>query len=190
MERYLLLAIGWTIYFIVHSALADDSVKNYSKRMLGNGFRFYRLFYVLISSGGLLYLIYYNAIIDNDRILESGFFILFGYVWMSLGAMVIFLSFKDYSLRGFLGLKLEDHKLKTDGLLAYVRHPIYLGTVLIVIGYWFVSPYLSTLVSVTCIFVYLAIGIQLEEKKLIKAFGESYVKYKKKVPMIFPRIRT
>jgi methanethiol S-methyltransferase len=39
-----------------------------------------------------------------------------------------------------------------------------------------------------CTLVYLVAGIYLEEQKLIKVFGERYLDYRKKVPMLIPRI--
>ncbi len=42
---------------------------------------------------------------------------------------------------------------------------------------------LTTLIS---LFVYLPFGIWLEEKKLIRHFGQAYLDYRQKVPALFP----
>ncbi|WP_332369713.1 hypothetical protein [Spirosoma telluris] len=35
-------------------------------------------------------------------------------------------------------------------------------------------------------FAYLRVGIYFEERKLVKTFGEDYVRYQLQVPMLFP----
>ena len=39
-------------------------------------------------------------------------------------------------------------------------------------------------------FVYLPIGIALEERKLIAAFGEEYRRYRREVPALIPHLHT
>ncbi len=112
------------------------------------------------------------------------------------GVLVIQRSFRYYKLTGFLGfLQLskpeapESNGLQTNGILKYVRHPLYTGTLMIMIGYWFFSPTLINLVSCLSIVFYLAIGIRLEERKLIIEFGNDYLEYQKKVPMLIPSFK-
>ena len=90
----------------------------------------------------------------------------------------------------YVGLESDaQEQFKADGILKYVRHPIYSATVLIVIAFWLFIPNVTTLVSACCIFNYLAIGIPLEEWKLIKKYGEAYREYKDRVPSIMPKIK-
>ena len=49
-------------------------------------------------------------------------------------------------------------------------------------------PYLNNLLACSVITLYTVIGARLEEKKLVMQFGEQYVLYKQKVPMIIPRL--
>jgi protein-S-isoprenylcysteine O-methyltransferase Ste14 len=94
-----------------------------------------------------------------------------------------------YSLKKFLGLsKKEESELQIKGILKYVRHPIYCGTILIIIGYWFFNPTIATTVTCITTFLYLPIGILLEEKSLIREFGETYLNYKRKVPALIPKL--
>lgn len=115
----------------------------------------------------------------------------FALIFAAFGIIVIKSGFKKFDLSEFLGLKpeSEEGELVNDGIHKHIRHPLYLGTILIAVGYWLYTPDLSTLISVMAIFIYLAIGIRLEEKKLVKEFGEDYIKYQSKVPMLFPRIK-
>ncbi len=73
------------------------------------------------------------------------------------------------------------------GLFAYVRHPLYLGILLIYLG--FVLGSFSILSFVTYIFVFFVYN-QLaifEEQDLERAFGEEYLEYKKRVSRWIPR---
>lgn len=181
MNSYFLLFIGWVVYFFLHSFLATDRVK---KRFSPRAFR---MFYVLLSTGGLLALLFYNGSIHALK-----FFVSEGPVrYLSLaftvfGVMTIQSSFRQFSLRGFVGVSDEKKELKTDGILQYVRHPIQAGLILVVIGFFFFLPNMPTLISCLCILVYIPIGLYFEEKKLIKMYGDVYRDYRKKVPAIFP----
>jgi protein-S-isoprenylcysteine O-methyltransferase Ste14 len=57
-----------------------------------------------------------------------------------------------------------------------------------VLGYFLFEPTLANLASALCIFLYLPLGIYLEEKKLIQQYGDRYIQYKKEVPAILPKI--
>jgi protein-S-isoprenylcysteine O-methyltransferase Ste14 len=76
--------------------------------------------------------------------------------------------------------------LELGGLNRYVRHPLYFGTLLFVWGLFFVFPFLNSLLACIVITLYTVLGAVLEEKKLIKQFGEQYVLYKEQVPMLVP----
>ncbi|HZY80704.1 MAG TPA: isoprenylcysteine carboxylmethyltransferase family protein [Cyclobacteriaceae bacterium] len=181
MIEYLLLIGGWALYFTLHSVLAMDSVKaKFPPRV-------FRLFYVLISTAGLLALLFYNGSIHSLK-----FFVSDGpirYVSLMLttfGVMLIQSSFRQYSFKGFVGFGEEKKELRTDGVLQFVRHPILAGVILVTIGFFFFIPNLPTLISCACIMIYIPIGMFFEEKKLIAIYGDQYLEYKKKVPAIVP----
>jgi len=188
---YVILFMGWVLYFVVHSLLASSTVKNWAQFHLKKGYKYYRITYSLISTLGLFIMLLINATIEPSVLLAKSSFT--NYVSLMLaafGTIIISRSFKSYSFKEFIGLDRERNRnLRTDGILNYVRHPIYLGTVLIVSGYWFFSPTLATSITTLVIFTYLPIGMALEEKKLIKTFGEDYLEYKRRVPAIFPRLK-
>lgn len=78
--------------------------------------------------------------------------------------------------------------LKLDGIHKYVRHPLYLGTLLFIWGLFFLFPLLNNLIAVVIINLYVLIGVPLEEKKLLKEFGNEYAEYKKQVPRLLPKV--
>lgn len=81
-------------------------------------------------------------------------------------------------------------ELKLDGIHHYVRHPLYLGTLLFIWGLVFVFPMLSNLIAVIIITGYVLIGIRLEEKKLLDEFGSAYRDYISRVPKLIPGFKT
>lgn len=74
--------------------------------------------------------------------------------------------------------------LSREGAYGWVRHPAYLLT----LAAWFVTPMLSLdrLAFGIGMAVYLAIGIRLEERRLVAKFGQAYLDYQRTVPMLFP----
>jgi methanethiol S-methyltransferase len=189
MTGYGLLALGWTIYFAIHSVLAADRVKIFFKNLLHGGFQFYRIIYSLLSTVGLLGLLFLNAMIGGNLVINpQGIVRYLSLMLATFGVIIVSRAFKEHDALSFVGFRQEEMKFNRSGILNYVRHPIYSGTILIVIGFFLFTPTLATLVSTVCIFVYLPIGIYLEEKKLVQLFGDQYIRYKKEVPSLIPRL--
>lgn len=190
MTKIIWLILGWILYFAIHSLLADREIKQKINEVMNEKFKYYRLMYVLISSAGLMILFLFNANIDSPDFFDnSGWARYLSLMFAAFGVIIIKIAFRSYHFSSFVGMTPElPQPLITSGLLGSVRHPIYSGTILIAIGFWLFSPDLPTSVSVACIFAYLPIGIYLEEKKLIAEFGEQYLVYKKRTPVIFPRL--
>lgn len=181
----------WVGYFMLHSVFAADGVKQYFRKHFQSGYRYYRLLYVGLSTIGLFAMLLLNASIASVYLIESG-----GWNWyfsLMLATFAIFIfkaAFKQYSLRGFAGFESdEQEQFKADGILKRVRHPIYSATILMVMAFWFFIPNVTTLISACCIFIYLAIGIPLEERKLIKKYGDAYRDYRNRVPSIIPKLK-
>ena len=198
MNKYhIVLVLAWAIYFFLHSYFASEAVKDYFRQKFTSGYRYYRLFYNLLASGGLFLILFLNGAISSPFLLEvNQFTSVTGLILATWGFFVIRIAFKTYDLQKFLGTKFVTNdqdkyisELITSGIRGHIRHPIYAGTILIVIGFWVFRPSLTHLISVLCIFIYLYIGIMLEEKRLIKEFGNKYIEYQKKVPMLIPRIK-
>jgi protein-S-isoprenylcysteine O-methyltransferase Ste14 len=183
MNSYILLVASWIAYFSIHSLMA---IENFKKRFNP---RTYRIVYSLIATIGLLFLLSLNGGIQAADFFESkGFIKYISLMLATFGVMVMQSSFKQYGLKSFLGLAAEKNQLREDGILKYIRHPIYAGIILISLGFFLFIPNLPTMISSICILTYLPIGIYLEEKKLVKYFGDLYIDYKKRVPSLIPRL--
>ncbi len=74
-----------------------------------------------------------------------------------------------------------------SGVFGYVRHPLYLGVLLIYLGFVFGSFSMLSLFTLLCIFFVYNYLANFEEKDLERMFGEEYLQYKKRVPRWFPR---
>jgi methanethiol S-methyltransferase len=185
-----ILALGWIFYFVIHSVLASVSVKDYFAKKLGNGFKYYRVTYSIISTVGLILLVTLNAIIPADYFFERTSVMRYiSLMLATFGVMTIQLAFRQYPLKSFLGFREEKNELKIEGILKVIRHPIYSGIYLVTVGFFLFVPNLPTLISCLCIFIYLPIGIYLEERKLIKFYRAEYEKYKKEVPGLIPGMK-
>ncbi|MGY3212269.1 methyltransferase family protein [Mucilaginibacter sp. HD30] len=79
------------------------------------------------------------------------------------------------------------HHLKTNGLYGMVRHPSYLGLLLILLGVGFFT---GNSVSLFIVFVpsllALIYRMQVEENALMAEFGADYIDYKNRVARIIP----
>ncbi len=191
LQPYLILAAAWALYLFLHSAMASLWFKD-KVRSAGISDQVYRLIYSILSTVLLFGLLLLNGSTPGGYFLEKSTFL--KYVGMFLAAGGIFVlraTFKQYSVRQFLGLKNEPSgaALNKSGILSRIRHPMYSATILITLGFLLFDPRLPTLVSMLCIYVYIPIGIWFEEKKLVREFGELYKKYRRDVPALVPRIR-
>lgn len=77
--------------------------------------------------------------------------------------------------------------LANTGPYAHMRHPQYLGFVLIMVGFLFQWPTVVTLAMFPLlVFMYLRLA-RREERDAIAEFGEIYVAYMREVPAFLPR---
>ena len=178
---------GWVVYLAMHSVLADGNVKAAAERVFGNGYRFYRLGYTIISTAGLFGLMFLSGSIPGDYFFERGPFRFISFLLTLGGVILIQASLRNNRLKPFLGFSPEEPGFRTAGLLSWIRHPIHAGVILITLSFFIFIPNLPTLVSCGCVLLYLPIGIYLEERKMIAAYGDAYRKYREEVPALFPR---
>ena len=80
------------------------------------------------------------------------------------------------------------HRLATTGPYAYVRHPQYVGFILIMLGFLLQWPTLPTLVMFPILVVMYVRLARREEREALAAFGEAYARYAANTPAFFPRI--
>lgn len=82
----------------------------------------------------------------------------------------------------------QRHELATTGPYAHVRHPQYVGFVLIMLGFLVQWPTLLTLAMFpVLVWMYVRLARQ-EEREAIAEFGEAYRDYARRVPAFVPRL--
>jgi protein-S-isoprenylcysteine O-methyltransferase Ste14 len=183
--------LSWGIYFFLHSYLASVACKDWvDKHMPRLNYR-YRMIYNGVSIVGLIPILYFLASTSSVFLFEKTTTLKYIALMLATwGIILVKTAFKTYNIREFIGTNKNESKsefVKT-GLLKYMRHPIYTGTILIIIGFWLFIPSILNLTTVLCVFIYLVFGIRLEEEKLINEFGEEYENFQQEVPMLFPSI--
>lgn len=193
----LLLILFWTLYLALHSLLASGRVKRSVERHWPGLRPWYRLLYNLVAVAGLLGLGWYQGTLPRQWLWEPSLWSGGGGVSLALSGLAIAaLALRGYDLGAFAGtrqLRSEaaidpEEGLVTEGLHRYMRHPLYTATVLLLLGWLLLRPSTVTLTAVGCMLVYLRIGIHFEEAKLMARYGEAYRSYRRKVPMLFPKV--
>lgn len=83
----------------------------------------------------------------------------------------------------------DEHTLKTSGLYKVIRHPSYLGLLLIITGLGVSLDSLAGLLALLVPgFIALNYRIAIEERALIEEFGKQYKDYKNRVKKLLPGI--
>jgi protein-S-isoprenylcysteine O-methyltransferase Ste14 len=82
----------------------------------------------------------------------------------------------------------KNHELATQGVYAHVRHPQYVGFILIMFGFLVQWPTILTLVMFpVLVFMYVRLAIS-EERQVEKDFGQAWRDYAARTPRFFPRL--
>lgn len=196
--NYIVIALIWAVYCVLHSYLISIQFTQRMKLVLKDYYAFYRLFYVFVSTLLLIPVFIYTHPLASEVIITyhpPWSVIRFALMMSSLLVFVrAFLI--DYDLLFFFGFRqilmfgkksVEPHgTIKRKGLLGVVRHPMYLA---LIIYLWCQTFRLSDIVVNAVLTVYVVIGTILEEKKLVLEFGNDYLQYQHEVPMLIPFVR-
>ncbi|NML21049.1 isoprenylcysteine carboxylmethyltransferase family protein [Pseudoflavitalea sp. G-6-1-2] len=182
----------WLLFGLLHSLLAAEGVKRWFSRLMGNHFRYYRLYYSLLSFmllGGILFYQYNQPDISLFVIplwlrIPAWLLLIAAIAIMSICIRKYFFHLSGIDV--LFPAKQQSDKLETGGLNRYVRHPLYSGTILLVICLFVLFPTGGNLVDASMIILYTCIGTLFEEKKLRRIFGEAYKEYQQRVPMLLP----
>jgi len=191
----LILATYWILYFVLHSILASNWLKEVFKKKFLKLYPFYRLTYNAIALVTLFFVLNYQQSIPpifffKKTLLSQSI----GYLITFLGGILSYKAFKNYSTTEFLGLDFNNYPqensniLNTSGFNSLVRHPLYFASLLLIWGYFLTKPTTTILIMNGVISAYFIIGTKLEEQKLIKEFGQQYKDYISRVPMLLPSL--
>lgn len=107
---------------------------------------------------------------------------------LAAGAVVLALGLA--ALRGSTRvhpIPAADSELRTTGIYAVVRHPMYLSVMLFAAGLTVSSGRLLALLSSMCLLGVLTVKARFEERLLSERFGWEYAAYCARVPAILPQ---
>jgi protein-S-isoprenylcysteine O-methyltransferase Ste14 len=190
--KYLYAVLGWVLWCTLHSALISITLTEFAKKKLGGSFRFYRLFYNVVSLVTLIPLVYYSHMLHEAPIFRwEGPLGLVQVFFLAVSVCLFVAGGRHYSWARFLGISqvkagsslADSSTFVVSGIHRIIRHPWYLGGILIV---WAQDLSTSTILINMVINVYFIVGSFLEERKLLLEFGEKYREYQRTVSMLFP----
>jgi protein-S-isoprenylcysteine O-methyltransferase Ste14 len=195
LGQALVIDVGMLLAFAVqHSGMARPAFKTWWKRIVPEAAE--RSTYVLVSSLAMVALFLYWQPIGGvvwsapAGLARSSIIGLYLFGW----ALLLYTTFLIDHFDLF-GLKQVWRRLaerpyrapvfRTPSLYKLVRHPLYIGWLTI---FW-AAPTMTVahLVFAVVTTAYILIAIRWEEHDLESAFGEVYVEYKSRTPMIVPR---
>lgn len=197
ITSHVILAIVWILYCILHSVFASPKFKQAATQWMGKQFKFYRLYYIIFAFLGLIAIIIYPLTFPSYQFFAiTKATTIIGILVTAVGLIIMSISILKYfmqvsGLRELIEEKTDNesgNELMITGIHKFVRHPLYTGTFIFVWGLLIIFPYASVLIIDVIITVYTLIGLQFEERKLEKEFGNAYALYKKQVPMLIPRL--
>jgi protein-S-isoprenylcysteine O-methyltransferase Ste14 len=85
--------------------------------------------------------------------------------------------------------KVENHKIIETGLYKFIRHPGYLGQLIIFIG---ISTSISNWLSILVMMIPITLGylyrIKVEERFMLEQLGEDYLNYQERTKRLIPVI--
>jgi protein-S-isoprenylcysteine O-methyltransferase Ste14 len=181
----LIIGIFWALYYAIHSAMASERFKLYLRLTMPALYPYYRAVYSFFAAINLLLLFWLHLLVPSALLFDPGSAQIVGYLFIFFSAIILLIAGKTYGA-GFLYREAKSKDLVLSGLNAYVRHPLYFGVLLFIVGFFLASPNSKNLVFMAVSVLYLIVGSKLEERKLINEFGQEYENYQKRVKMLIP----
>jgi protein-S-isoprenylcysteine O-methyltransferase Ste14 len=194
-SKCLVLSVIVTAWCFLHSAMISISVTEYLKKSLGSAFRFYRLISNIVSAITFVPVVMFANSVRTQPIFSwDGYLRTIQVVLLGMSGLLFFLGARHYDALQFFGIKqiqertskkaiTDSGKLDTSEVLGIIRHPWYSASMLLI---WAGQMDVSAIIVNTILTFYLIIGTLLEERKLVREFGDEYRAYQKRVSMFIP----
>lgn len=195
--KYIALCSLWIVWCFQHSFFTTTKVTTWFKNRLGDKFAFYRIFYNLISLATVLPLLYWQNQIPGTVVIRlSPLLLVFKYIGLASGVLIVAGSFFTFDVLEFTGIKqasIPREKpggtpvIRKHGLYSIIRHPMYLGGLIYCISSMTDVPP-ARFLGFFILAAYMVIGAGREDRRLAGELGEIYINYQKEVPMLLPKI--
>lgn len=184
---WILLSMG--IYGGLHSFLAGQRPRLLARRRFGAaGRRWYRLAYNLMAVIGLVVVLALVRLVPDALIFRIPMpWLLLTMAVQGIAILSMIWVVSDTGLMIFTGLASEEAQpphLVTQGLYRWMRHPLYTAALLVV--WLFPTMSWNLLAFDLGATIYILVGIQFEERKLLHEYGKKYADYRRRTWMLFP----
>jgi protein-S-isoprenylcysteine O-methyltransferase Ste14 len=124
------------------------------------------------------------------RIYHWNTFFIIGFILIIVGLIIRVISIITLKQQfTYTVAKIEDHKLIDTGLYKSIRHPGYLGQLIIFLGIsTTLSNWLAIIGMIVPVFLAYAYRINVEEKFMLTQMGQNYIDYQKRTKRLIPLI--
>lgn len=195
----------WTIFGLQHSLLARPFFKKIIKTLFGRNFQKHFYPFIYFISQCIIFVLIYDLIrnlkpsITFFSISQDKVYLI--YFLNRIANVFLILTVFHFDIGIFTGItqlkeffnKAKENKdmnqsINKHYLYKYIRHPMYLGIILVFITSTTIYSdiFIANLLS---IIFYIDIGSFFEEKSLVRKFGISYNNYKLQTKKYLPLLR-
>jgi protein-S-isoprenylcysteine O-methyltransferase Ste14 len=189
----LILIMATMIYGFVHSLLASGWAKEKTQRLFGiQSQRWYRLAYNLFAIISFLPVIWLMRFLPDRSLYTIPLPWLFISLFLQgVAGLALIVGLFQTGVNSFLGFQqlLQTSAstpagMLTTGLYRYVRHPLYTAGFIFI---WLTPKMTMNILALNIgLTLYLLMGTFVEERKLVKEFGEPYQLYQRETPVFIP----
>lgn len=132
------------------------------------------------------------ALLRTGTRIQIGFLSYLAFPLWIVGTVILVWCFWDFLAKGKGTPAPIDppRELVVTGLYRYVRNPMYVGVLLVIIGHFLWFGFWNLLIYAVLVFLaFNAFVIFYEEPNLRQRFGAAYEEYRKRVPRWIPRFK-
>jgi protein-S-isoprenylcysteine O-methyltransferase Ste14 len=132
------------------------------------------------------------ALLRTGPQLETGIFSSLAFPLWLIGAVIVLWSFWNFLVQGRgTPAPIDPPKeMVATGFYQYVRNPMYVGVLAIIVGHFLWFGYWNLLIYAVIVFLaFHTFVTYYEEPTLKKRFGASYEEYLRRVPRWIPRFK-
>ncbi|MFW9912646.1 MAG: methyltransferase family protein [Candidatus Thorarchaeota archaeon] len=194
MIDYVVIVLGVMTFGLQHSGVSAFRVKNriidrWGKEGYARLFNTTSILSILVAFLTMNYWDWFYFII-NPSLVNLPLFIT-GAVLVVFGLVVTTMASRVISVSTVADMRTDRRpELVTDGIYSRTRHPLYLATILLLLGLAALYPFDRVILFSLALSTYVLIGAYLEERKLVTVYGQRYLDYRKKVGFMIPHNRS
>lgn len=190
------VVLAWAAFAAFHSLTVSEAYERLARRVMGGAAfaAWHRLLFTAFSCAALAGVaLYVRSLPDGPlyavrgparwllhALQAAGGALLLGTPWDVLE----FVGIRQVMRRRGSSPADGGSRLHTEKAYALVRHPLYAGISMILLAHPVQTR--NSLASAAAVVLYFYIGTFLEERRMVRTFGDAYRAYRREVPRFFP----